>query len=492
MTPSRSGPSRREVTRSSEFIGDRPRTLIRFRDPAWPIKALLLGYPLWWALGVADFSWIILAIPMAARMIGWRVHRSRPLRVPPGFGIWLLFLVCAVAGAAVLGAAAPGTAPSPLSNRVFSYADRTGSYLGITILLLYAGNLTEDELPRRRLAWMLGVVAIYTILGGLAAMIKPSFQFTSPIGLLVPRSLQSNAFIQAVTRPGLAQLQNVLGGAGANGRPKAPFEYTNTWGASLTMLVPWLIVAWWPDSTRRRRLLVGSLVVVAAVPLLYSLNRAAWLGAGIALAFVVARLLAKRPRALIGTLCAATAVAGVILVATPVVSVIGQRLSAGGSASLRARLDSLAVRDGLSSPIIGYGDTRKQTGGGGSIARGPTANCPLCGQQEVGSTGQLWAVLVCDGIVGAILYVGFFVAGIFHFRRDRTPYGHAGVLVLILSLVYLFSYDALSAPLGFTMLSYALLWRNELAHRREYATRPLDVWRARALERPAMSPEPVA
>ena len=67
MTPSRSGPSRREVTRSSEFIGDRPRTLIRFRDPAWPIKALLLGYPLWWALGVADFSRYDLAIPMAAR-----------------------------------------------------------------------------------------------------------------------------------------------------------------------------------------------------------------------------------------------------------------------------------------------------------------------------------------------------------------------------------------------------------------------------------------
>ena len=64
---------------------------------------------------------------------------------------------------------------------------------------------------------------------------------------------------------------------------------------------------------------------------------------------------------------------------------------------------------------------------------------------------------------------------------------------MILSLVYLFSYDALSAPLGFTMLSYALLWRNELAHRREYSE--LDRWMSGALahwERPAMSPEPVA
>ena len=38
------------------------------RHPGWPLTALLVGYPLWWALGIADFIWIILAIPMAADM----------------------------------------------------------------------------------------------------------------------------------------------------------------------------------------------------------------------------------------------------------------------------------------------------------------------------------------------------------------------------------------------------------------------------------------
>ena len=36
------------------------------RHPAWPVVALLAGYPLWWALGVADFAWIGFAVPMAS------------------------------------------------------------------------------------------------------------------------------------------------------------------------------------------------------------------------------------------------------------------------------------------------------------------------------------------------------------------------------------------------------------------------------------------
>ena len=47
------------------------------RGPAWPITYLIVGYPLWWALGIADFMWIILAVPMVARMAAWRARRAR-------------------------------------------------------------------------------------------------------------------------------------------------------------------------------------------------------------------------------------------------------------------------------------------------------------------------------------------------------------------------------------------------------------------------------
>ena len=72
------------------------------RHPGWPLVALLAGYPLWWALGFGDFVFILLAIPMAARMYAWRAHSLRPVRTPPGFGLWLLFLLCMLAGATAL------------------------------------------------------------------------------------------------------------------------------------------------------------------------------------------------------------------------------------------------------------------------------------------------------------------------------------------------------------------------------------------------------
>jgi hypothetical protein len=430
------------------------------RNPSWPITILLVGYPVWWALGIADFMWILLALPMAARMIGWRVHRSRSVRVPHGFGLWLLFLVCAIAGGAVLGLTAPGTVPSPVSHRLLSYTNRTASYIGITILFLYAGNLTETELPRRRLAQMLGLVAVYTTIGGVAAMLRPHLAFTSPLEIVLPHRLQSNPFIHAVTHPGLAQVQNVLGSA--NARPKAPFDYTNTWGECLTLLLPWLIVGWWYAGTSRRRLLVASVVIVASVPLLYSLNRAAWAGAGLSLVFLLLWIQAKRRGALIVTLCAGFLVALVIVVATPLPNVVSSRIAHPQSNNLRAGLSGLAVSDALASPVIGYGDTRKQRGSLKTIARGPSQQCPQCGQQDVGSNGQLWLLLVCNGLLGTALYLGFFATGIWHFRRDRTPYGQAGLLVLVLSCLYMFSYDAVPAPLGFTMLAYALLWRNDM------------------------------
>ncbi len=426
--------------------------------------------------------WIILAAPMALRMIQW-VRAGRRLRVPPAFGLWLLFLLCVLVGAVTLGLNAPGTAPSSISHRAFSFANRTLSYAGITVLLLYAGNLTERELSRRRLAWMLGLLALYTTVGGLAAMVAPHFQFSSPLELVLPHSLQTNAFIHAVTHPGLAQLQNVLGGA--NARPKALFDYTNTWAECLTLLMPWFLVAWWWAGEKRRQLFVVAVAALAGAGILYSLNRGAWIGAGLLVAFLVVRLAGRRPARLMGTVGVALVVVAVFAFATPVSSLVSGRVTHGASANLRANLDALSVKDALASPLLGYGDTRKQIGSQNGIARGPTAKCAICGQQEVGSTGQLWLLLVSNGIVGTVLYIAFFVAGMWRFRRDRTPYGYAGLLVLVLSLFYMFAYDAVPAPLGFTMLAYALLWRNDLERRAQRAVSAPSRWRPLARRSPA-------
>ena len=124
------------------------------------------------------------------------------------------------------------------------------------------------------------------------------------------------------------------------------------------------------------------------------------------------------------------------------------------------------MADALASPLIGFGDSRHMQGSPSSITVGHTANCPTCGQYTIGNNGQLWLLLICSGFLGAFLYCGFFAYGIWRYRHDRTPYGWAGLLTLLLPFELMFAYNAVGAPLGITMLAYAMLWRNDMESRR--------------------------
>jgi hypothetical protein len=439
--------------------------------PAWPVAALIAGYPLWWALGFGDFIFIAMAIPMVIRMATWRASRGRPIRVPPGFGWWALFLVCAAAGAATLSLTAPETITSAVGSRLLSFGVRMASYLSVTVLLLYTGNLTERELPRQRLAWLLGFAAIYTTVGGMAGVFAPSLSFSSPLLLLLPHHVQSNPYILAEMHPTLAQVQNVLGGT--NGRPDAPFPYTNTWGNCIAVLLPWLITAWWIRGTRRQRRIAVAVLAISIVPILYSLNRGLWLALVFSVVYLGVRLAAKGNVTLLATICSGVILAVVIVLVTPLQGLISARLANGHSDARRGQTALLSVLDARASPLIGFGDTRHEAGSVSSIAVGRTAKCPQCGQVSVGNNGQLWLLLICSGFLGAALYLGFFVHGTLRFWHDGTPEGIAGVLVLLLTFVFMIAYDAVGAPLGFTMLAYALLWRNEQARReRQKRVRP--------------------
>jgi hypothetical protein len=456
------------------------------RDPAWPIVALLAGWPLWWALGIGPYMPVILAIPMLNRMHRWKVNGSRTLRFPPGAALWVLFLIVQVASIATINLTAPDTVASPVSARVLSWAVRTLSYAAAGVLLLYAGNLTERELPRRRLAWLLGLVGIYTVIGGVAGVVLPSFQFTSPLALLVPQSVQSSASqLGPILHPATAQVQTFIGHA--EGRPSAPFSYTNMWGNCLAILLPWLIVVWWAYGTRRQRRAVVAVLAIAFVPAVYSLDRGLWIGLAVALCYVAVRFAARGKLAILGVICFALVLGTVLILATPLQDLITGRFANPVSNTGRASDTLISVRDAESSAVLGYGDSRHAQGSASSITLGKTANCKACGQSVVGGDGQLQLLLVSSGFVGAGLYVAFFGYGIWRYRRDKTPYGMAGVLVLLLGFIFMFVYEAVGAPLAFTMLSYALLWRNETDLQRG-ARPPKD--RARVLFRHAQSGTP--
>lgn len=55
---------------------------------ALPLAVLLVGYPVWWALGIQLPVWPVLAVPVATWLV---VNRAR-IALPPGYGLLVLFV----------------------------------------------------------------------------------------------------------------------------------------------------------------------------------------------------------------------------------------------------------------------------------------------------------------------------------------------------------------------------------------------------------------
>jgi hypothetical protein len=278
--------------------------------------------------------------------------------------------------------------------------------------------------------------------------------------MMLPENVARNGFVRSLVHPASSQLQDVLGFTSP--RPAAPFGYTNTWGYCLALLLGWFAVSWLlKDSSTRRRLTGLAVLAVAAVPVVYSLNRGLWIGLGLTFLYTAVRLAQRGRVALIVAVMVGLTVGGVVVAASPLATIIEQRFEHQKSNGIRSFTTQRTLEVLSQSPIIGFGSTRAALGSSNSIAVGANAKCPRCGNPTLGSNGQLWLLLVAQGIGGALLFVGFFLRSLWAYRRDQTPIGDAGLLALLLPLLFMFVYNSLTMPLVISFLSLALLWRNQ-------------------------------
>jgi hypothetical protein len=272
--------------------------------------------------------------------------------------------------------------------------------------------------------------------------------------------VRADSFVQSLVHPTSAQIMNLLGGETA--RPGAPWGYTNTWGNNACLLIGWAIVLGWGFLTgRRTKALALATLAVSTVPIVYSLNRGLWIDLGIMAVYVAVRL-ALRGRLLA---LAAIGLAGVVLagavVLTPLGDVVNARLDDGKSNGVRMFITVKAVEGTLESPLIGFGSTRSTQGGRHSIAVGQSRDCERCGNFTIGGDGQLWQLLFAHGVIGAVTYLGFFVVGLWRFRRDATAIGLAASAAIVSTFGAMLWYNALVTPLALTFLAYAAIWRNQ-------------------------------
>ena len=423
----------------------------RLLKPGWPLLALFLPFPLWWLLGVSHFVFIVLAIPMAMELL-----RRRPVFTPHGFGWWLTFLVWAAAGIFVLWAEAPGTVPGGSLARLIPFAYRGLWFLAITVVLLYVMNLSEQEMSSRRIYRLLGYMFLVTLVGGFAGILFPSLQFPSALELAA--NFPKTGFVYALIHPTLSEPSEFLGYVQA--RPTAPFAYANAWGNNFGMFLPFFLLAWLGKDAGWRRRLAPLVLLLALVPVAYSLNRGLWLGLGLGGLIGLVKLATMGKLKTVMAAVAALGLAGAMFVVSPLYDTVTLRIETPHSDDRRTTVAEDVVKlTWEGSPVLGFGSNREVQGSYASIAGGETPDCHQCAAPPLGTQGFLWRLLFTTGLVGAALYLGFIAVQLKRHLRSADPVSVVGCLCIILSLIFFFVYDSLESPLFTLMIAIGLMNR---------------------------------
>lgn len=425
---------------------------LRHLPPGWPLFALFGGYPIWWLLGISEFSCLLFAIPMALQLV-----RQGRVEVPKGLGVWLLFVFWVLGGLFVLQVHAPGTIAGASSTRYPTFIYRFLWYVASTVVMLYVLN-TRRTISNFRIARALSNMFVVVTFGGLLGVLAPHLDFRSGLEYVLPGALRNYGFVHQLIHPVTAQVQHFLGYDEA--RPSAPFAFTNEWGLAIACFLPFFILTWCGRDAGWRRLAAPSILLLATLSVVYSLNRGLWLALAGAGVFVAVRYALMGRVKILALLGAAVALLVAVVIFTPLGDLVVQRLAHPDSNQGRTNLGSLTISSVLQgSPIMGFGTTRNVLGNFSSIAAGASALCPGCSPPPLGTQGHLWLVLFSQGLVGLVLYLSFFMVQLFRHLRMESPYVIAALTVIIVHFITMPVYDTIGPALFAIMISVGILAR---------------------------------
>lgn len=408
----------------------------RRRLPAtWPFTALFLLLPVWWGLGLSGVILPALVLPLLAGLL-----LRRRLLVPRGFGLYLLFLLWI--GFSVTQIAEP--------RQGFSLAYRASLYVGAGLLFLSVLNARRVDLPAEKVVRILAAFFVIIVVGGLIGMAVPNTSFVTPAGGLLPSSILQDRFVQdlvsASTSSGRAFSAYPIF------RPKAPFIYANEWGAAYAMALPFAICALAYARSRASRDMLLLVLVASVFPLVFSLNRGAWLSAAAGMLYAVLRMARGRNAQLFKLLALAGLVVGTLLFVTPLGEIVVARLTNGYGDAHRRLLYEQSLELVRASPILGHG-----------------APVLVAGNLSAGTHGQLWTILVSQGIPGLLLFTGWLVLSLWKAARRLAP-EHPGdrtirfwcEVAIFVAIVQMPYYDLLPWGLAIAMVAAALAWREAM------------------------------
>lgn len=439
----------------------------RAATPDWPLAVVILGLPLWWLLGIWQLMFLFMSIPMGIYLL-----RQKSIAMPRGFWLWMLWLGWVLTGVLVLQVDAPGAVPGTSFGRYLTFGYRFCWYVAATIVALYVLN-ARKHLSSERVSGLLAWFFVMLVAGGLLGTLAPSLSFPSLLQLLLPGGLSRHQFIQDLANVQVAQVQDFLGAPQA--RPSAPFRYTNAWGLTTALTLPFFVVSWWRRDRAWKVAMVGVLAVALYV-IVASVNRGMWLAIVVMALFVVGRsILLGRVRMLLLAVVALSAAMAVFLF-TPLGDLVQARLNTPHSDEGRANLGLQVIRStAIGSPVVGFGSTRDVAGNFASIAGGASELCPKCEPPPLGTHGQLWLTIFGAGFVGAALFVTFLIGQLIRNLKARSPDGVAALCSLLALTITLPIYSSVGVALYIAFVAIGLLARDATSSlpRLDKALRPV-------------------
>ena len=398
--------------------------------PGWPVYALFLGFPLWWVLGLGSFVWPVLALPMLLSLL-----RRGDVRMPRGFGWWLLFLGWIVVSATQLGD----------MSRLGAYLYRGSTYFSATVLFLYLYNAPQEAIPAKKIVVTLTLFWMFVVFGGYLGTLLPDGDFSTVAQKIIPSGFGDSS-LQNWLHPTFAnrgEASRILGYS--VGRPAAPFAYTNMWGSNFALLVPFVIMSWAHVKKRSWKLLTVAALGASIVPVVSSLNRGLWLSLGLGLVYGAVLFAIKgRTKPFIGVV-SILAVAAALSFLPPIHKVISDRLTHGHSDQGREELYSEAIQRVKERPVLGFG--------------APVESQIDPTKPSVGTHGQFWLLLVSTGVPGAIFFLAWFGLALWRSRKGSVETGQWCNVVILIALIQIFFYELLPAQLHIAMIASALAMR---------------------------------
>jgi O-antigen ligase len=397
----------------------------------WPLLGVFTLYPLWWAVGFANIAQPLCTLPLAFQLL-----RRRDLRVPRGFGLWLLFIVWTLLAASKL---------EKFSHYV-AWSWRESLWVGSMIVFLYVYNAPRDRLPLAKVTNMLVALWGAVVVGGYLGLLLGDTRLWTPAQLVVPKSLADIEFIQNTISPRFAQVQDWLGYQLP--RPAAPLTFTNEWGATLAVLTP-VVIAAWPYLRGRRRRVVGTLAVASFVPMIVSANRGLWVTLLCTVVYTTVRLARRRDPRAARRLFAGGVVLTLIVLLTPLGDVVTGRFESDHSNEARLTLYTQAREQVETSPLLGFGSPRSNE---------DNPNYP-----PVGTHGSFWLVLFSYGIPGALVFVALLASLVLRTSSPpdrRLLWLHA---VVVAGFVEIPFYDLIPVPIFAVAAAAALVLREQAA-----------------------------